>query len=251
MRVRESIRHVLVLTDSPAEFGPNEVEVARAFADAAGAGLARLQLAGEHAALAARQAALARAARTLNESLELNRVLVRICEEASSILGSDYANVFLGNATDGLRFEATYGLSPDVIGEQVEAGEGLVGKCVERDEPMLTNDYQALARQVRIPVFAKVRSSLAVPLHWDGETRGAIAVGYFEPVLVTREDLDLLTDTCDNILGRSFCALGDGATSCIASSLKYFRDDYVALLPAEEQGRLGRSLRLEPVGAAS
>ncbi len=34
----------------------------------------------------------------------------------------------------------------------------------------------------------------------------------------TARDLDLLTDTCDNILGRSFCALGDGATSCIASS---------------------------------
>jgi NADH-quinone oxidoreductase subunit F len=67
----------------------------------------------------------------------------------------------------------------------------------------------------------------------------------------TAADLDLLTDTCDNILGRSFCALGDGATSCIASSLKYFRDDYVALLPPEEQARLGRSLRLEPVGAAS
>ena len=67
----------------------------------------------------------------------------------------------------------------------------------------------------------------------------------------TAADLDLLTDTCDNILGRSFCALGDGATSCIASSLKYFRDDYVALLPAEEQARLGRSLRLEPVGVAS
>src|ERR671938_438750 len=67
----------------------------------------------------------------------------------------------------------------------------------------------------------------------------------------TATDLDLLTDTCDNILRRSFCALGDGATSCIASSLKYFKDDYVALLPAEEQSRLGRSLRLEPVGAAS
>ena len=30
------------------------------------------------------------------------------------------------------------------------------------------------------------------------------------------EDLDLLLDQCDNILGRSFCALGDGATSPIA-----------------------------------
>ncbi|MCW2866607.1 MAG: nuoF [Marmoricola sp.] len=43
-------------------------------------------------------------------------------------------------------------------------------------------------------------------------------------------DLDLLDDVCDNILGRSFCALGDGATSPITSSLQHFRDEYVAHL---------------------
>ncbi|WGL52949.1 NADH-quinone oxidoreductase subunit NuoF [Nocardioides sp. BP30] len=40
-------------------------------------------------------------------------------------------------------------------------------------------------------------------------------------------DLDLLLDQCDNILGRSFCALGDGATSPITSSIKHFRQEYV------------------------
>ena len=30
------------------------------------------------------------------------------------------------------------------------------------------------------------------------------------------------------INGRSFCALGDGATSPITSSIKYFRDEYIA-----------------------
>ena len=43
-------------------------------------------------------------------------------------------------------------------------------------------------------------------------------------------DLDLLDDVCDNILGRSFCALGDGATSPITSSLEHFREEYVAHL---------------------
>jgi NADH-quinone oxidoreductase subunit F len=43
-------------------------------------------------------------------------------------------------------------------------------------------------------------------------------------------DLDLLLDQCDNILGRSFCALADGATSPISSSIKYFRDEYLAHL---------------------
>ena len=46
----------------------------------------------------------------------------------------------------------------------------------------------------------------------------------------TEADLDLLLDQCDNILGRSFCALGDGATSPISSSIGFFRDEYLAHL---------------------
>ena len=41
------------------------------------------------------------------------------------------------------------------------------------------------------------------------------------------EDLNKLLDICENILGRSFCALGDGATSPISSSIKYFREEYL------------------------
>jgi len=43
----------------------------------------------------------------------------------------------------------------------------------------------------------------------------------------TEADLDKLLDLCDNIMGRSFCALADGAVSPIASSLKYFREEYL------------------------
>jgi NADH-quinone oxidoreductase subunit F len=46
----------------------------------------------------------------------------------------------------------------------------------------------------------------------------------------TEEDLDTLLDLSDNINGRSFCALGDGATSPVSSSIKYFRDEYRAHL---------------------
>jgi NADH-quinone oxidoreductase subunit F len=41
-----------------------------------------------------------------------------------------------------------------------------------------------------------------------------------------REDMDTLSDICDSIFGRSFCALGDGATSPIVSALKYFRAEF-------------------------
>ncbi len=40
------------------------------------------------------------------------------------------------------------------------------------------------------------------------------------------EDLDTMQDVGDNILFKSFCALGDGAVSPIHSSLKHFRQEY-------------------------
>ncbi|RDI67022.1 NADH-quinone oxidoreductase subunit NuoF [Nocardia pseudobrasiliensis] len=42
----------------------------------------------------------------------------------------------------------------------------------------------------------------------------------------TEADLDKLLDIADNINGKSFCALGDGAASPIFSSLKFFREEY-------------------------
>lgn len=39
-------------------------------------------------------------------------------------------------------------------------------------------------------------------------------------------DLEKLLDIADNINGKSFCALGDGAASPIVSSLQYFRAEY-------------------------
>jgi NADH-quinone oxidoreductase subunit F len=40
-------------------------------------------------------------------------------------------------------------------------------------------------------------------------------------------DLDKLLDICDNITGRSFCALGDSIQAPVGSSIKYFREEYL------------------------
>jgi NADH-quinone oxidoreductase subunit F len=44
----------------------------------------------------------------------------------------------------------------------------------------------------------------------------------------TLEDIDTLLDLSDNILGRSFCAFGDGAVSPVTSSIQLFREEYLA-----------------------
>jgi NADH-quinone oxidoreductase subunit F len=58
----------------------------------------------------------------------------------------------------------------------------------------------------------------------------------------THEDLDTLVDACDNLLGRSFCALGDGAASPVTSSIKFFRDVYLDYV----EGRREPWFRAEP-----
>jgi NADH-quinone oxidoreductase subunit F len=40
------------------------------------------------------------------------------------------------------------------------------------------------------------------------------------------KDIDLLLDICDNISGKSFCPLGDAATSLVKSGIRLFRDEF-------------------------
>jgi NADH-quinone oxidoreductase subunit F len=56
----------------------------------------------------------------------------------------------------------------------------------------------------------------------------AQVLGRLEAGQGTSGDIDLLLDLCDNILGKAFCALGDGATSPITSAIQYFRDEFEA-----------------------
>ena len=39
-------------------------------------------------------------------------------------------------------------------------------------------------------------------------------------------DIDLLADVADNILGKSFCALGDAAAMPVQGALKHFRAEF-------------------------
>jgi diguanylate cyclase (GGDEF)-like protein len=225
MRAGSTVRHVLLLLDSEErDFSEVEIGVAGSFAAAAAASLAQMRLAEDHAAQVAQQAALARAAKTLNESLDLNRVLVRICSEAASILDGDNAVIYRGDVS-GLTVEAVYGIAPEAVGYRVAPGVGLSGKVAQLDRPLITNDYQELTSKPDAAFFGEVRSCVAVPMHWDGKLRGVLAVGFHRRRRVTREDMNLLeafgelaAAACRNAsahAGLAQVARTDGLTGCL------------------------------------
>jgi diguanylate cyclase (GGDEF)-like protein len=225
MRAGSAVRHVLLLLDGDGrELSEVEIGVAGSFAAAAAASLAQMRLAEEHAEQVAQQAALARAAKTLNESLDLNRVLVQICSEAASILDGDNAAVYRGDA-GGLTVEAVHGIVPEAVGYRVPGGAGLAGRVVQHGRPLITNDYQELTPKPDPAFFGEVRSCVAVPMHWDGKLRGVLAVGYHRRHRVNREHMNLLeafgelaAAACRNATahaGLAQVARTDGLTGCL------------------------------------
>lgn len=58
---------------------------------------------------------------------------------------------------------------------------------------------------------------------WLAQVLGRLEAGQGQ-----QGDIELLLDLCDNILGKAFCALGDGATSPITSAVQYFREEFEA-----------------------
>jgi hypothetical protein len=116
------------------------LELAVAFAGAASAAFAH-QASGAAHREADHHAALARAAKTLNESLDLSTLLTRICHEAAVLIGADSAVVYRVTETDELAVEAAHGLPPEQIGFRMARGAGLAGKVLLEDRPMMTDDY--------------------------------------------------------------------------------------------------------------
>jgi len=64
-------------------------------------------------------------------------------------------------------------------------------------------------------------------------------------------DVDLLLDIAGNILGRSFCALGDAAATPIQSAIRHFREEFEAGMttPARELFPYEASATFSEVGA--
>jgi diguanylate cyclase (GGDEF)-like protein len=205
-------------------FGGDD-QLGEVFVNAAAAALDHRRTAVTHEARMTRQLALTRAAKTLNESLDLEPLLGRICEEAMGLLDADNAAVYHGTPATGFVVGGVAGLPPEFVGWPLESGTGLSGQVVERGRPMLTNDYQSVAVLPPDSPFKRVRAALAVPFGWDGELHGVLSVGWERPHTVGTEELAVLETftelagvACRNASAHAYLARAaqtDSLTGCL------------------------------------
>jgi diguanylate cyclase (GGDEF)-like protein len=146
-------------------------------------------------------ARLLRAARSLGQTLDPSRLLVRVCEQAVRVTEGERADVYL--LGDELRREATYGRPARAIGDV--AGD-VAAAVAERGAP------------------ATLGRAAAVPLRWDEELRGVIVaeVGGRDAgpaeIRVLGELADLASAAFRNATTHAELALAartDGLTGCV------------------------------------
>ena len=226
IRDRGTVPHVLALAHQHVQpFSPAEQELATAFAGAAAGAFAQVRLADEHARHMAQQSSLARAAKTLNESLDLSELLTAICAEAQAIIDADNSGIYLGDHETGLVAEAIYDLDREVLGYRLPTGAGIAGRVAETGTSQVANDYQATADPGGDSPFKDVQSAVAVPMVWDGALRGVLSVGYKRPYVIGNDDVRLLETfaelaaaACRNAnaaAGLALAARTDALTGCL------------------------------------
>jgi diguanylate cyclase (GGDEF)-like protein len=191
------VRHVAVLgRRAAAAWMPDEILIAATLANQAALGLARLEADQRRIAQADRDAALARAAHALNVSLELQAVLDTLAREAGFAVGGAVAGLYLLDDDGAALATAGHNVPDEWFGYRLEPGEGIAGRVLEEDRPVTDAD---IARDSRggHDGLPGARAGIAVPLRWNGELRGALAIGFVDRREITSEDLRVLEAIAD------------------------------------------------------
>jgi diguanylate cyclase (GGDEF)-like protein len=147
-------------------------------------------------------ARLLAAARSLGQTLDPSRLLVRVCEQAVRVTGGERADVYLSG--DALRREATYGRPARAIGAP---GGDVAAAVAERGVPATRGE------------------AAAVPLRWDEELRGVLVAELAAGQEAGAREIRLLGELADlasaalrNANAHAALALAartDGLTGCL------------------------------------
>jgi diguanylate cyclase (GGDEF)-like protein len=187
------VRFVAILiTHARREFDAHEVRLAETLANQAAVALALLEAERIRAARAEQDAALTRAATSLNASLELVEVLETLSREADLAVGGTLAGVYLDDGSGGGVATAGHNTPEDWKGIRMPRGEGIAGRVLETGRAFVTNAYQEEVEVAPHPALRRLRTAVGVPMAWNGELKGALSVGFAEMRWVTDADLRTL-----------------------------------------------------------
>lgn len=146
---------------------------------------------------------LADVSEIVSRSHDLNETLANVIDLVAKRLDADICSIYLSDADmRHVTLGASNGLEPGSVKKvRMAFGEGLVGRCAERGEPMAFEHARDEPDYRYFPETGEERyeSLLAAPLIVQGITTGVLVIQTVEPRSFDQADVELL-QTCAQLL---------------------------------------------------
>ncbi|HVG79688.1 MAG TPA: GAF domain-containing protein [Patescibacteria group bacterium] len=202
LRAGSNLRGVIsAFSTRAATFTSHHQRVLEAFAEQAGIAIHNAQLFEQSLKRAQETRALFEAGRAVTQSLDVNRTIRVILEQARAVLGVASCGILtLDPVTRELTLSASLDL-PEALVDQVRIpeGEGIAGRAVRdlrpRQSADLVNDPRVRHRE--LPLASGLRATLAAPLRVGDRAIGALEVFHKEVHQFTAAEEEMLVALAD------------------------------------------------------
>ncbi|MBI3160334.1 MAG: GAF domain-containing protein [Chloroflexi bacterium] len=191
LKVGERVLGALdVQSTRPFAFHPDDIEILRILADQLAVAVSNAQLFSETQESLAQHRLMHHVTTVAAASTSLDEALSSAVQGLRVTLGDRVAIMLMDNDKRYLRVEASAGYDEEVLGLQVQVGQGITGWVAQNREPALVADVTKDPRYVA--ASANVRSEIAVPLIYRGEPLGVLNVESDRVNAFSDHDLDIL-----------------------------------------------------------
>ena len=202
LRVAGALLGVIsAFSSRPAAFSAHHQRVLEAFAEQAGIAVQNAKLFEESLKRTQETRALFEAGRAVTASLDPQRTVRVIMEQARTVLGAASCGIMtLDPVTRELVLVASLDLPEDVMGSvRVAEGEGIAGRAVRDLRPWQTADHfnDPRARYRDLPRQSGLRAAMAAPLRVGDRAIGVIEVFHQEVHQFTAAEEELLVALAD------------------------------------------------------
>jgi len=178
VQVNDRLVGVLVVeSNRPEAFGPDDFEILTAAANQAGIAIGRVRLLAAERRRAGEQEALRATMADLSAQLELSKLLQAVLDRAIALLGVSHGElaIFHEDAQE-LEIVASHKVGKrDTIGIRMAVGEGAMGHVARTREPLLIPSYQEWEGRSQQYAQVDFHAVMVVPLLMGGRLVGAIA----------------------------------------------------------------------------
>ncbi len=135
----------------------------------------RRAVAEERARRAEELEALLETSRAITAQLELDELLQSVVEQGCRLLRAEIGGLYLVDKSSGdLELAAHHGYRGEYVGVRLRPGEGVAGRVLLSDEPLVMRDYQHWEGRSRQWVSGAASSVMGVPIERGAEIVGVL-----------------------------------------------------------------------------